>query len=82
MNETQRLLVIGVYINSALYLIGVFTAGVIQHVPHAWQFALLSAGVAYLSYWLQIIRAPEWVNIVLVGISVGAGFAAGVEFLI
>lgn len=40
MTPDQRLLVIGLYINSALYLTGTFVAGIVTQHPWAWRASL------------------------------------------
>lgn len=52
MNENQRFLLLGCYINSALYLVGCFVAGMLLHSP-AWKWALAASGAAFLSYIIQ-----------------------------
>lgn len=81
MTADQRFLAIGVYINSALYLAGVFTAGVLFAHPWAWKLALMAAGFAYLTYLAQLMDAAAPVQGGLFGLSALAGFAAGVILL-
>ena len=82
MNEDQRLLVVGLYINAALYLVGVFTVALLHGPRISWVYALLAAGLSYVSYFSQIAGMPRLLNIVLVGGSVGAGAAAGIMLLV
>lgn len=82
MTETQRMLAVGLYINAALYLAGVYAAGMLEHVPHAWQLALVSAGVAYLSYSAQLAGVHRVVCAGLVAISAAAGLVAGIVLLV
>ena len=82
MNADQRLLVVGLYINSALYLAGVYCAGLINHNPWAWKGALAASGVSYLAYLSQISVAPRPVQIVCVIASILLGAGAGISLLV
>lgn len=46
----------GAMLNAALYLAGVFVAGLMMHNTEAWMLALLTAGVTYLSYLAAVPR--------------------------
>ncbi len=72
----MNLLVIGLYINSALYLTGCFVAGLMLHNPLAWQLALFSAGMSYVSYYLQIID-QRFIASLAVALAFGAGATSG-----
>lgn len=78
MTPDQRLLAIGCYINSALYLTGVFVVSLFVHQGFAWKAALMCAGVTFLAYAVQI-SAPASIRIssYFVGCSIALGFAAG-----
>jgi len=69
MNENQRFLLLGCYINSVLYLVGCFVAGLFLH-SSAWKWALASAGVAFLSYMIQAWSdaLPGREDVALVGV--------------
>lgn len=82
MTEDQRFLAIGIYINSALYLTGVFVAGLVTNNPSAWKSALFSAGIAYLAYYAQVAKLPIFINGILTGITLGSGSIAGVFLLV
>jgi uncharacterized membrane protein (DUF485 family) len=81
MSADQRLLVIGLYINSALYLSGVYWAGLIYHNNFAWKMALASAGMSYVAYLLQLALAPRWLLIAAVTASISVGTIAGTALL-
>lgn len=85
MTPDQRLLVIGLYINSALYLTGTFVAGIVTQHPWAWRASLASAGVSYIAYALQLPSPgkPETpgLNLLAVLLSVALGLAAGLILL-
>ena len=55
MTPDQRLLMIGGYISSALYLSGCFVAGVYFHVGEAWKAALAAAGFSCFAYGAQLL---------------------------
>jgi arginine exporter protein ArgO len=49
--------IIGLLLNSALALIGIFAAGFITATPLAWKMAIVSAG---LIYFLYLAQADGW----------------------
>ncbi len=81
MNSDQRLLVIGLYINSALYLSGCFVAGLVTHSKPAWCCALAAAGLSYLGYYAQLMRLSSVSSGAIVVFSVAFGLAAGLALL-
>lgn len=46
----------GVLLNSAIYLAGCFTAGIVTGNPWSWKLALAAAGVTYLGYNFQVME--------------------------
>lgn len=83
----MNLVLISGMINSALYLIGVFIAGIITHNPAAWKIALFTAALCYLSALAQAIipadsRIYGWVVTGFVAASVAFGAAGGIALLI
>ncbi len=82
---------VGVLLNSALYLTGCFTAGLLVQNPFAWRLALAAAGVTYLGYVAQNIVegcrfglvTEAWNRAVkaLVIVSMVLGAAAGLVLL-
>lgn len=82
MNSDQRLLVVGVYLNSAIYLVGVFVASLFVQHGEAWKMALACAGLSYCAYSAQVIAADaRYICAALVNGSVLAGLAAGIMLL-
>lgn len=72
----------GVLLYGSLYLIGVFAAGVVWHVPVASKLALIDAGVVYLSFLMQTLGADERAVNLAVGLTIGLGILAGAMLLI
>jgi hypothetical protein len=58
LNDNRRFVLVSMIVNSALYLAGVFIAGLVTAHPGAWRLALVTAGLCYLSALLQA-TAPE-----------------------
>jgi hypothetical protein len=81
MNETQRILALGAIVNGALYLAGVFVAGLLTGHPLAWKAALAAAGASFVGYSLQIADAPRIACAIAVGLSIFLGVVAGVLVL-
>jgi hypothetical protein len=81
MTTDERFLGIGLYINSALYLAGVFVLGLTLGHHAACKLALAAAGVSYLTYFAQISMAPRWVGFALCVWSVVFGVGAGLALL-
>lgn len=80
--DFKPFLVIGILVNSALYVSGVFIAGLVTHSPMAWKLALIAFGLSYISYFLQITesagrKAVEW----SVALSILAGTVGGLRLL-
>jgi hypothetical protein len=60
MTPDQRLILIGGYISSALYLSGCFVAGIWLHYDPVWKLALGSEGFACACYAAQLLPiTPE-----------------------
>lgn len=82
----KSLMAVGVLLNSALYLNGVFVAGLVESNPWAWRGALAGFGVTYLSYLLHFAGGTaEWPSAAargLVWLSIAIGALAGVALLI
>lgn len=74
--------IIGTMVNSALYLLCVFVAGLVTGHVWAWKFAVAAMGVTYLSHFLAsaggeyMKRAPYFVVA-----SIALGAAAGLLLL-
>jgi hypothetical protein len=77
----------GLQINAALYLAGVILAGLAIQTPLAWQPAIISAGLAYLSYTCLAVgyhastRWTYWGQVLAVA-SVLLALAAGVALIV
>lgn len=86
--EGLRFCMIGVLLNSALYLVGAFAAGLLTHNGYAWKFALVASACTYLCYLFQatalsrIMSVPRWLSEVAVGLSIIFGAVAGLALLI
>lgn len=76
-------LYIAILLNSALYLAGVFIAGIVTSHHVAWQMALITMGVCYISPMMQL-ALPEQraANFIFILLSIALGIAAGVALLI
>jgi len=75
--------VVGLLINSALYLSGCFIAGLVTGNPWAWKMSLATMGVTYLCYWFQADTAlPPLVVKFTVILSICMGAAAGIGLLV
>lgn len=82
MTPDQKFLAIGIYINSALYLSAVFTAGLWTGNALAWKLAIATFGTCYLAYVAQVtIPELRGLNIGLVIASVVLGMLAGLSLL-
>ena len=71
--------IVGALINSAIYLLCVFVAGIMTAHPIAWELALLAMGAAFFSHIAQIAarQGTEY----LVAASWLCGAAAGLTLL-
>lgn len=79
----ETLLGVGLLVYGALYVVGVFAAGVAWHSHYAALCAVLCAGITYLSYFSQI-TFPEQQrdNKLLVAVSIASGIIAGLFLLV
>lgn len=85
--EANRLLFIALILNSALYITGVFVAGLVTGHPFAWQLAIVTAALCYFSPFVQLLlvgkpKSQHWPGLVLVIVSILVGAAAGFSLLI
>jgi hypothetical protein len=80
MTEFQRLMGLGVLLNSALYLSACFVAGLVLHNPVAWRLAIAAMGVTYLSYSLQLLG--HWSSRYVTFASIALGLLAGLSLLV
>lgn len=81
MDERERCLAWGVYISAALYLAGVFAAGLAMQNAMAWKLALFTAGLNYVSYTAQIMHVPRNICFVVVLFSAVVGACAGIVLI-
>lgn len=70
--------VVGALVNSALYLVCVFVAGIVTAHPIAWKLAVAAMGVTFFVYVLS--RQPR-VAVAAVFLSWMLGAAAGINLL-
>lgn len=74
--------IIGALLNSALYLLCVFIAGIVTAHPNAWRLALIAMGVTYISHMLSLIPAvSRELCQGIVATSIALGAAAGISLL-
>lgn len=69
---------VGALINSALYLVLVFVAGLAAHNHAVVNVDIAAIGVTYLSYTAQITGIMPQVSNALVFLSIGLGVIAGI----
>ena len=79
--DFKPFLVVGLMLNSALYLSGVFVAGIASHRPWAWRVALLACGFSYVSYYIQAVGMERKVAVQAVFLSIFFGIVAGLLLL-
>ena len=74
--------VAGALVNSAIYLLCVFVAGIVTGHPMAWKQALAAMGITYASHVAQLIPGfSRDVSIGLVLASIVVGMVAGLNLL-
>lgn len=71
----------GVLINSAVYFLTVFVAGIWLGNIWAVKVNIAAVGITYLSYLAQALDAPPPITIGLVALSIIAGAGAGLLLL-
>lgn len=72
--------IVGALINSALYIVMVFVAGLVTGHPLAWKYAVACAGIAFFSHVTAIIQY-KITSQYLVFVSWGVGALAGIALL-
>lgn len=72
MND-RTLIIIGLLLNSALVLTGIFIAGLATSNQVAWTMAIASAGLIYFLYLFQLEGMPR----LLIGTTQAAAITAG-----
>lgn len=79
--QDRELVIIGLFLNSCLYITGVFVAGIIMRNGLAWKLSLLTAGLCYVSYALQLADIGKGYSGAAVRLSVVVGVIAGLALL-
>ena len=67
------------FINSALYIVGVFVAGLVWENHVAVVLSILTAAMCYFTAFVQLAAADRQIAIILVGASLGVGALAGIS---
>lgn len=82
MNPYQPYILVGIIVNSALYLGAVFVAALVAHNLRAEYLAIAAMGATYVSYFLQmLIGSHRQISLASVGGSIALGISAGVSLL-
>ena len=81
MNSDQRLVATWVAISGTFYVIGCFVAGITLDRHLAWKFALLTMGLNYLAYSVQLADLSPTLGGFLVLMTVVTGVCAGAFLL-
>ncbi len=82
-NPDQRIFLIGLYINSALYLSACAAIGYLSGNPLAWKLAVAGMGLAYLGYYGAVDgRVNRLLTFLTSASSIVAGFGAGMALLV
>ncbi len=71
-------LLIGLYLYGAMYVIGLFVAGLFFHSAATVVLALVTAGISYLSYFAQLAGWPEKIANSIVYASIVLGILGGI----
>ena len=79
--SARSAVIIGVLLNSALYLVCCFVAGLVVRNGWAWRLAIAAMGMTYLCYLVQLAGAPHGRTVILAGYSILLGAAAGIALL-
>lgn len=82
MSVQQIILAAGLLVYGALYVAGVFVAGIAWHNSAAVVLALACAGATYLSYFTQLAADfSDKIRFVVVYATIGLGALAGIVLL-
>lgn len=79
--DAIRMAILGLLLNSHLYLGGVIAVGVVTGNPFAWRLGLIAAGLCYIGYACQLSNVPRKITAVVVWSSIAAGVIAGISLL-
>lgn len=81
----RLMMTVGAQVNSALYLVGVFVAGLAGGNAWAWKLSLAALGVTYFGYLLHCIAEPggRWQTaaVAVVWLSIALGAVAGLSLV-
>lgn len=82
MNPQQIVLATGLLLYGALYVAGVFIAGLVNHNAAAVILAITCAGATYLTYFAQLsAELPDNLRTVIVYATIALGALAGIVLL-
>lgn len=81
MSDLQKMLANWAGINSALYCLCIFTAGMYFNNPWAWKMAIATLGICFLSYSLQMWYGNTMLVKIVVLVSISTGTIAGLSLL-
>lgn len=85
LTDLQKVLANGVLLNSALYLIMCFVAGILTGNPMAWKLAVASVGLCYVSYMGQYFSGLDElyarIGQTAVACSIVSGVCSGIALL-
>lgn len=81
MSDIQKMLANWAGINSAIYCISVFMAGIYFGNPWAWKLAIATMGICFLSYSLQMWYGGTTLVKIVVLVSITTGAVAGLSLL-
>lgn len=79
--DPKSLSFIALVVNSALYLVLIFLAGIFWENRWAAILSIATAGVCYLAYSAELVPAPDWALRLCMGMSIFLGAAAGIALL-
>jgi hypothetical protein len=72
----------GLLLNSALYLVCVFVAGIVTEDGFTWRCAIAAMGATYVCYLVQLAGAPLIVRVAALWLSIALGVVAGASLLL
>lgn len=82
MNSDQRIFLIGLYLNSALYLSACAAIGFATGNGFAWKAAVAAFGFSYIGYYSGVDgRLPQWLGAAGALGSIVLGVASGLVLL-
>lgn len=75
-------IILGLLLNSALALTGIFVAGLITGTPLAWKMAIASVGLVYFLYLLQLGNSDRYIVGTAQAVAIVAGVVGFVALLV